>query len=122
MRGEGGRKILANTLMSRGATLTEVVCYRRVIPNHDPKPIISQMGGGLISLVISTSGESLKNFYQLIGNEGQQYMHNISMLIISERMAEIAKQLGYPLQPIIADEASDQGLLSALQKWQQNRK
>jgi uroporphyrinogen-III synthase len=116
-RGEGGRELLADTLKERGATVEYAECYRRVKPDIDGGQLVSHWEDDTLDVIIITSNEALNNLYELVGLEGRDYLLNTPMVVISERTKKLAQELGVKQIPIVAPQASDDGLLSALKEW-----
>jgi len=116
-RGEGGREMLGDTLRERGAQVAYVETYRRARPDTDVAVLVEQWAGGAIDVVTITSSEALRNLCQLVADRGGQRLRQTPLVVLSERTAELARRLGFRREVLVADEASDQGLLGALQRW-----
>jgi len=106
-QGEGGRELLATTLRQRGAEVTEVIAYRRILP------AIAKLPSEEVDIVICTSQTSLENLLTLVGER----LLNKPLLVSSQRLAEIASILGFIKPPLIADNATDEALIKALMTW-----
>jgi uroporphyrinogen-III synthase len=66
-RGEGGRELLGEELIRRGAELTMVECYRRGKPvGADVGGLLKQWVRGEIDAITVTSGESMRNLFDLV--------------------------------------------------------
>ena len=120
-RGEKGRTVLANTLKTRGAKLIETIVYRRVKPMIDASLSLLAWQQGMVNIIVSTSLEGLHNLFDLLGSEGKSWLQETPLLVISPPMLESAKALGYKMEPIIADNASDKAILAALREWKKNQ-
>jgi uroporphyrinogen-III synthase len=120
-RGEGGRELLADTLKARGAHVEYAEVYRRVQPDTDITELMRHWARGEIDLVVVTSNEGLRNLFDMVGKLGQQWLRNTPLIVISERTAELAKDLGFKHTPIIAEEASDEAVVSAIHQWLNHR-
>jgi len=122
-RGNGGRQLLGNTLIQRGAILEYAECYQRGKPDIDTTPLLTAWSQGEIHAVIITSSEGLHNLFDIIGKLGQQLLRSTPIFTVHERIAQTAKDLG--LEKIVkASSAGDEGLLESLQayfKVRQNR-
>lgn len=118
--GEKTRPLLKTVLSQRGALVDEIVCYRRRCPNVDIAPVLSLWQATGIDLIISTSSESLENLWQLFAKLAADWLRHIPLLVISPRMAEQAKQLGFE-SVTIAEGASDQAISNALQTERRNQ-
>lgn len=116
-RGDGGRELLADTLRRRGAQVECVEAYRRSRPAADVSALLQEWARGSIDVVTVTSGEALQNLFELVGKLGQQWLRRVPLVVMSERTAELARQLGFRGEVLVAEEASDPGLLSALVRW-----
>jgi uroporphyrinogen-III synthase len=119
-RGEGGREMLGDTLISRGAILEYAECYRRCKPSIDTAPLLHRWARGEIHAVTVTSGESLHNLFDLLGKLGQQWLKKTPLFAPHERIAEIARGMG--LSQIIVTSSGDEGLITGMSKWARHRK
>jgi uroporphyrinogen-III synthase len=109
--GDGGRTLLADELFSRGAKVSIIATYKRIIPNTDSATLQDLLKKNQISAFICTSGESLQNLLQLV----PQNIFAIPLIIVSQRLQCIAKDLGFK-QIILAENASHESLVAAVKK------
>lgn len=116
-RGDGGREHLADTLRERGARVDYVEAYRRLRPLTDAAPLLAQWRSGAIDIVVVNSGESLRNLVALIGEAGLALLRGTPLLVVSERMLPIARELGVESSPVVAENATDAAVLQALLIW-----
>ena len=115
VRGQGGRELLAEQLTQRGASVTYAEVYKRICPKTDLATLPPQ---GPIDLISATSNETLQNLYDMANDdETRRWLLRTPLVVISPRTAELAQQLGFKHLALIADDASDQGLLNAMQQW-----
>ncbi|HVV69868.1 MAG TPA: uroporphyrinogen-III synthase [Gammaproteobacteria bacterium] len=112
--GLDGRMLLENTLKAREARVKQVAVYQRNLPPVDFQAHLSQWQLETIACIISTSSESLNNLWLIAGKEGQAWLRNQQLLVISRSMAELAQKLGFLLAPLIAANASDSAILDTL--------
>lgn len=113
-RGEGGREHLADTLRSRGAQVEYVQVYRREKPPVDRTVLLDAWARNGISAIVVTSNESLQNLYDLVGSEGQAYLCDTQLVVVSERAVELARRLGALRAPVVAERAGDDVIVAAL--------
>lgn len=121
-RGNGGRGILANTLRSRGADVNYVECYQRVKPavdSHKPDQLGKITGA---DVVLINSADSLKNLCELLDNQQVANVSGMQLLVVSQRLVEIARKSGFVKPPLVADNATDQAVIDALLAWQDERR
>ncbi len=114
--GDQGREILEATLRQRGALVEKVFCYRRTVPGANPTPLLHAWARGELHAVTVTSPEIFSNFYQMVGGLGQRWLKNTPIIAISSLTAEAVTSKGLPI-PWVAPEASNAGLLAALETW-----
>lgn len=112
-RGEGGRALLGDTLCARGAEVHYAEVYRRVRPAVQDTPW--DRAGPDIAVV--TSGEGLRNLFAMMGGAARGRLLDTPLLVVGERMAALARELGFRRPPLVAGRASDAALLAALQSW-----
>ncbi len=118
-RGNGGRKLLGDTLRERGAIVDYAEVYSRSIPSADANPLLASWDKE-VDIVTVTSIEILENLFSLLGEEGRAMVYNTPLVVVSERIMVRAQELGCG-NIILADEASDWGLLKAVSSWAENR-
>lgn len=115
--GNGGRKLLQETLKTRYATVLTTEVYERYCPDLNITELLDRWQNQQIHIVLSTSNESLQNLYHALCHEGLSHLHRTPLLVISERMANFAQKLGYPEPIIVAKNASDDAIMQALVTW-----
>lgn len=119
-RGEGGREILGNTLISRGAQIEYAECYRRGKPAADATPLLHCWARGEVHVVTVSSGEGLHNLFELLGKPGQQWLKKTPLFVAHPRIGGLARKLGF--ERVIVTAPGDEGLLTDLIAWQKLRK
>ena len=115
LRGNGGRELLGDTLRDRGAEVTFCECYQRCAKYYDgAEEAMRWQSRGVTTLVV-TSGEMMQQLWSLIPQwYREQWLLHCSLIVVSERLALQARELGW--QDIqIADNADNDALLRALQ-------
>ena len=115
LRGNGGRELLGDTLRDRGAEVTFYECYQRCAKYYDgAEEAMRWQSRGVTTLVV-TSGEMLQQLWSLIPQwYREQWLLHCSLIVVSERLALQARELGW--QDIqVADNADNDALLRALQ-------
>ncbi len=115
LRGNGGRELLGDTLRERGAEVTFCECYQRCNKHYDgAEEAMHWQSRGVTTLVV-TSGEMLQHLWSLIPQwYRENWLLRCRLLVVSERLANLARELGW--QDIrIADNADNDALLRALQ-------
>lgn len=115
-RGEGGRERLAQGLRERGAEVDHAEVYRRVRPDTDPGPLWQRLEQGRLDLLTATSVDGLQNLLELAGERGRVALLGLPLIVVSERMAEAARELGFLRPPVVAAGAGDEALMEAIGK------
>ncbi|MDR7928555.1 uroporphyrinogen-III synthase [Acidithiobacillus thiooxidans] len=118
--GDQGRELLEKVLRERGAQVNKVLCYRRTLPGANPTPLLHAWARGELDAVTLTSPEIFNNFYQMIGGLGQRWLKNTPLIAISPLTAEAITAVGLP-DPWVAEEASTEGIMAALEVWAKSR-
>lgn len=119
-RGEGGRDMLGDSLIARGAQLEYAECYRRGKPDIDAAPLLQRWARGGVQAVTVTSSESLHNLIDLLGEPGQQWLNKTPLFAPHARIAATARGLG--LEQVVVTEAGDEGMLMGLIEWRMHGK
>ncbi|MDP2794104.1 MAG: uroporphyrinogen-III synthase [Sulfurisoma sp.] len=111
-RGDGGRDLVFETLLARGATVEYVTAYRRSKPALDPAPLLKLWSDGRLDAVTLTSSEGLRNLWEMLGKLGQSYLKQTPVFVPHARIAEQARALG--LARIEITDPADDGLVEGL--------
>lgn len=106
--GEGGRTLLADSLAQRGARLTRLALYRRVLVT--PAGAVSdRLAQGDFCALVVTSGELLEH----LAGWCSKAALNQPLIVSSQRLATLAHTLGY-LRPLVAQGATPAALTAAV--------
>lgn len=111
VRGAGGRELLGDTLLARGALVTHWIAYERILPHNHSKLDIDQ-----IDIMICTSGESLRNLIKLLNNTDEtekSVLFTIPLIVISPRLVELAHELGFK-KVLMSANASHNALIETI--------
>lgn len=106
--GEGGRPLLADTLETRGARLTRLALYRRILVAPDDASARMLARGDFAALVVS-SGEMLEH----LAGWCTQATLNQPLIVSSQRLATLADSLGF-CDPRVASGATPTALAAAV--------
>lgn len=107
-RGDGGRALLGDTLVRRGAQVRYVETYHREIPPL--LPLTEQQIDTLDAVTIS-SNEGLDNLVTLM--EDPSLLIDVPLIVPGKRAASLAKQHGFKTI-VAADSATDEATFTAL--------
>jgi uroporphyrinogen-III synthase len=122
-RGQGGRPLLSEVLESRGAHVDLCELYQRHRPEKiDYEKFESYRLSEKQTVTSVHSGESLTNLCELIGELEDKshlpWLKEQALLVPGERVAELAKALGFKTI-IVAINAAQKSMLGALHDWRQ---
>lgn len=122
VKGEGGRTALREALVSRGARVEELRCYRRTPPEIAPQALQQLLREQQVSCILISSGEALDNLVALLKPvDNTQSSHSDCALVVpSPRVAEQARIAGWH-DVTVAANASDDAMLAALCEWNMKR-
>ncbi len=112
VRGTGGRALLGNTLIERGAEVAYAEVYRRNLPEIDPLPLLARWPQD-VQVATATSGEILGNLLTLVGRGGRELLLATPLVVVSERTATDARRLGFA-QVELAERATDEAIVAAI--------
>jgi len=115
-RGNGGREVLRDTLLARGADVDYVEVYQRACPVVNVQRMQTLLQPDFLDCITITSNEALQNLYAMAGPEGQPLLVRIPLVVIGPRQAMLAQQLGFVQPPVIAANASDEAVVAAIQQ------
>ena len=119
VKGEGGREHLARELRRRGAQIDAIEAYRRRRPRdlglrllEVPRP----------DLVVLTSVQAARNVLDAAGEEGRARLAGAHFVAIGARVAGALGALGVEKSASVARQASDAGLIAAMEEWAVGRR
>ena len=113
-RGVGGREYLAERLSERGAYVDYLEVYHRLPCKHDNTVLNNIFFNEKPDMIVVTSNEGLQNLFDMLSSDQREVVLNTQLLVLSKRMETLALKLGFSKMPVIADEASDRGMLKAI--------
>lgn len=113
VRGAGGRELLAETLRQRGASVDYAEVYRRVAPPPPPDSDWLEKA----DIITITSSEALRNLVAMTPPALHAKLLAKPLLVISQRSAEQARQLGFTQPPLVTPLAGDEAIVTALIEW-----
>jgi len=115
LRGNGGRELLAETLVERGANVTFCECYQRCTKIYDGTEEAWRWQSRGIDTLVVTSGEMLDQLYALIPEWYRtNWLLRCRLVVVSERLATLARERGWQ-DILVADNADNDALLRVLQ-------
>jgi len=115
IRGESGRDLLRETLVQRGASVEYIDVYRRVCPVSDLLPLVKCQQQIGIDIILLTSVEGLTNLFTL--GADQDWLKQTALLLGSQRMADVVNSIDHNGRVIVADDPSDDKMISCLLNW-----
>jgi uroporphyrinogen-III synthase len=114
-RGDGGRELLGDTLVARGARIEYAECYRRTRPRGGAEILLRAWARNELAAITVTSSEGLHNLFDMVGSLGRQWLKKTPLFVPHERIAASARELG--LHQVIVTEPGDEGLVRGLVAW-----
>lgn len=114
-RGQGGRELLAETLRQRGAAVDYAEVYRRVAPRASLREALQ--AHPYPDTIVVTSGEGMVNLLDMAQGEDRQRLLETPLTVISQRIAQKARALGFTRPAIVARRADDDAIVAALGQW-----
>jgi uroporphyrinogen-III synthase len=114
-RGEGGRELLAETLRQRGAQVEYAECYRRQRPTVDAGALARDLMQERIDIVTLTSADALRNLYGMLGQVAGARLARVPLVVVSERLRDLAHELGHHGPVKVTAGASDEAIVAAIE-------
>ena len=116
IRGDSGREHLKQTLEQRGAKVEYFNAYQCLKPSTTASEFEQYLQNNQIAVIVITSVRGLKNLVDMVANTSRELLLQRPLLLINQRLVDIAKELGFKNQLFIAKQASDDALIESLQK------
>lgn len=93
--GAGGRELLYPSLIERGAHVTNLYVYQRVLPKVAPETCLKIVKDQPIDAIVCTSFEGVRNLKLLAGDLGWPYIQSKPFIVPSERIKALAQDLNF---------------------------
>jgi len=114
VRGNQGREHLKQTLQQRGALVEYLEAYERIKPEANPADLEQYLQNNEIAAIVITSAASLKNLVELTPEKMRPLLLQLPLLLINNRLIDIAKEAGFNSELYVAAEASDDAIIESL--------
>ena len=114
-RGAGGREHLGETLRARGAQVEYAECYRRGLPDTDPRILVEAWSRNALDAVTATSSEGLRNLFELVKEAGRAPLLGTPLFVPHARIEAAARELG--VRTAVVTGPGDEGLLVGLSAY-----
>lgn len=114
-RGQEGRRLLAQTLTARGATLHEVVCYRRRTATDGAAPLAAWLAGGALAVLTATSRAGYDALLDLAGAR-RAAVQALPLAVLAPALADHARARGHAGPVLSAATACDADLAAAVRQ------
>jgi uroporphyrinogen-III synthase len=111
VRGQGGRELLRQQLAARGALVHYLEVYRRDRTGRTASDLERITSAHESTLALITSGEALVELNSLVAGAAQRA--RLSVVVASQRIAGMARELGFP-RVHLAQGAGDDQMLAAV--------
>jgi len=120
VRGAGGRELLSEELLARGAHVRCANVYRRTAAHHAPRDIAAleeRWTRGEVNIVTLTSVDILDHLLALLSERGRRLLQQTPFVAISERIERAARAKGLVGECVRAAAADDEAIVNALMHW-----
>ena len=114
IKGQGGRKKLRYHLLKRGANLKYINSYLRKETNISISQILKAKDLIAPDVIIITSGSILLALAKKIKSENLNSLLCTPLIVVSQRLAKIARRVGFIGFIHIAENANDQSIIDSI--------
>ncbi len=114
VRGIGGREKLKETIEARNAIVKYINVYVRQLSEITPEAADSIWQREIPDIIVVTSVEGLQNLLELTSQNYRELLFSRKLVVMSQRIAETATDLGFKFYPAVVEEQSNDGLMAAI--------
>ena len=111
--GADGSPLLQTEFPKRGFTVSELIVYRRVIPEINPDSVAESLKESGVDYVVITSITGADHLFEMLGSEFAQQIKSARFVTYSERIANHLTKIGIK-HTHVADEASDSSVIETI--------
>jgi uroporphyrinogen-III synthase len=116
IRGVGGRELLRDKLLERGAEVQYAELYRRIKPDVEATTISKIWLEEKPDVVLVTSAEGMRNLLEMTGGKERSLFLNTRLVVISPRLKTVAESAGFRAEIKVAAGYSDDDFMLALRE------
>ena len=120
VKGEGGRELLHDALLQRGARVTTLDVYRRILPVIEAvavQQLEHRWREDPVDIVTLTSVQTLDNLLALLTSDGRALLGSTAFVTVSERIAAAARAHGLQGFAVLSRGADDESIIGAIAAW-----
>lgn len=114
--GESPRHLLQHVLSERGARVTEVPVYRRILPTQYSQADLQGAVSVLPEIIVCSSKANLNNLCVLLRPLLGNSLYQLPLLVISESMLELAQHQGFN-RIVQSQDVSNDAIIACLQTF-----
>lgn len=93
-RGDDGRPLLGDSLLARGAQMSYVPCYRRLLPTDTPGRLSVLFAGTPPDAFVVTSSEAARHLFDSAGAHIAQPLQSVPVIVPHPRIADTVRDAG----------------------------
>ncbi|GHU08900.1 fused uroporphyrinogen-III synthase HemD/membrane protein HemX [Betaproteobacteria bacterium] len=112
LRGDGGRELLGDTLLARGARVEYLGCYHRACPATPAQALLAPCERGDIDALSLTSSEGCDNLLSIVGPAAMECLAALPVFVPHPRIAARCHAHGFTHVHVTA--SGDEALVHAL--------
>ena len=116
VKGVGGRKLIREQLHGLGWHIDTLDVYERRLPLLQPQMVDAVFVPSPPDVVSVTSNEILRNLWHL-GKSHRDTLRALQLVCNSKRCAQLAVELGFSTNTLIAEPAGNTGQVACLEQW-----
>jgi len=120
VRGEGGREVLREAFIARGATVTALEVYRRVRANAsaaDVEALETRWAEHEVDVVTATSVETFVKLTELLSDRGRELLRTTTLLAPTQRILDAAREWGWRGEGLVSGGADNTAITGTLARW-----
>lgn len=110
VRGIGGRELLANSLIARGASVSFGECYQRINPQKNCDVLIDAINKKRLHQIVVTSSEAMRYLLDMAGD--CDWLKKITLCVNHARVGESAAEKGLTVK--MAEAPGDSAMLALI--------
>lgn len=112
-RGNGGRELLRNELMQRGAQVEVITTYHRCIPTTPPTGLLELLAAKKVTAISVMSSSAVINLVSLVpAHDRNQILFSLPVYASHKRIKDAAEALGF--LNVMETRPGDEGLIATL--------